>query len=163
MEGMDAHRFLKAGLGLLLALGILGAFASMPGISGALNLTGFTEAGFQLGILGAVSFPLFALIYGLLPGFLARECWVPRLTDRHFALTLTGLGLLVVSLLLGGVFTGLALDDSTVTFLNIASYTYPFHVLECVAWLILLVASLLVGANLTVALAAGYLFPKTRP
>lgn len=161
-QGLTPYRFLKTAFGMFLALGILGLFASMPGISGALNLTGFTEAKFQLGILGAVTFALFALLYESLPALLGRDCWCPKFTARHFVMSLTGLCMLAVFLVLGGIFTGLALDDTTVTFLNIASYSYPFHLLECVAALVLLIASLLVGANLTFALAAPDLFPKTR-
>jgi len=61
---------------------------------------------------------------------------------------------------LEGFFTGLALIDPTVTFLNITSYSYPFHLLECVAQLVLLAATVTLGINLTVALAGDYLFPK---
>jgi cytochrome c oxidase cbb3-type subunit 1 len=159
-EGLSVYRFLSIGLYALMALGILGVLASMPGVSGALNLTGFTEAKYQLWIQGVVSFPLFAVLYKSLPLLLGRPCWCNRLSGQHFILTLVGLCLLVVLLVLGGLFTGLALDDPTVTFLNITSYSYPFHLMECVAALILLLASATLGVNLSVALVGHYLFPK---
>ncbi len=68
--------------------------------------------------------------------------------------------MLVALLLLGGLFTGVALSDPTVTFLNITSYSYPFHLLECAAGLALLVAAVILGVNFTAALAGNYLFPK---
>jgi cytochrome c oxidase cbb3-type subunit 1 len=159
-EQFTVFRFLRIGLYALIALGALGVLASMPGISGALNLTGFTEAKYQLWILGAVSFPLFAVLYKSLPLLLGRSCWTAALTGGHLVLTLVGFCLLVVLLLLGGLVTGLALNDPTVTFLNITSYSYPFHLLECVAGLVLLVAAVILGVNFTAALAGNYLFPK---
>jgi len=160
VEQQGVYEFLKTGLYLLLALGALGLCASMPGINGALNLTGFTEAKSQLCILGVVSFPLFAVLYRSLPALLGRDCWCSTLSGRHYVLTLVGLLMLVSLLLLGGLFTGLALSDPTVTFLNITSYSYPFHLVECVAELLLLIASVILGVNFTVALAGNYLFPK---
>lgn len=155
-----SYLFLKAGLILLIVDGILGVLASMPGVNGALNLTGFTEAKYQLCLLGAVSLPLFALIYESLPQLLGHECWCPKLSGKHYVFTLVGLCMLVVLLLLGGLFTGLALSDPTVTFLNITCYAYPFHLLECAAEILLLAASAIIGANLSIALAGNFLFPK---
>ena len=57
-------------------------------------------------------------------------------------------------------FTGLALSDPTVSFLNITSYEYPFHVLEGVAQLLLFAAAVMLGFNVTRAFAGEYLFPK---
>ena len=68
--------------------------------------------------------------------------------------------MLVGIMVLGGLFTGLALSDPTVSFLNITSYSYPFHMMECAAQLLLLAAAVILGANITRALAADYLFNK---
>jgi len=154
------YRFLTMGLFSLLALGVLEAISSIPCISGTLNLTGFSEAKYQLCILGAVSFPLFGVLYEALPGLIGRDCWCKALTNRHYWLAVAGLWLLFGLMILEGFFTGLALIDPTVTFLNITSYSYPFHLLECVAQLVLLAATVTLGINLTVALAGDYLFPK---
>jgi len=75
-------------------------------------------------------------------------------------LTLVGIAMLISLLLLGGLFTGIALADPTVSFLNITSYSYPFHLMECVAQLLLLIAALILGANITRALAGDYLLNK---
>ena len=132
----------------------------MPDVRGAVRFTAFTEAKTQLWILGAISLPLFAVLYESLPQLLGRECWSPELTGRHYTLTLVGIAMLVILMLLGGLFTGIALADPTVSFLNITSYSYPFHLMECVAQLLLLIAVLTLGANITRALAGDYLLNK---
>jgi cytochrome c oxidase cbb3-type subunit 1 len=124
------------------------------------RFTAFTEAKTQLWILGAISLPLFGVIYESLPQLVGRDCWNPDLSVRHYALTLVGLGMLVTLMLLGGLFTGIALADPTVSFLNITSYSYPFHLMECVAQILLSIAALALGSNITRALAADYLFNK---
>jgi hypothetical protein len=68
--------------------------------------------------------------------------------------------LLTTILILDGLFAGLALLDPVVSFLNITSYSQPFHVLESAARLLLFAAALIVAANFTRALAAERLFPK---
>ena len=154
------YRFFVMGVYSLLTLGILGAIVSWPAISGIVRFTGVTEARTQLWILGAVSLPLFGLIYEAVPQLLGRDCWVSTLSGLHYVLTVVGLWILVGVMVLGGLFTGLALTDPTVSFLNITSYSYPFHLMECVAQLTLLGAALTLGINITRAFAADFLFPK---
>ena len=153
-------RFFLMGLYALVLVGVIGALASLPDVSGVVRFTAFTEAKTQLWILGAISFPLFGLLYEALPQLLERECWCPTLSGRHYILTLVGISMLVVLMLLGGLFTGTALADPTVSFLNITSYSYPFHLMECVAQLFLLIAALTLGVNITRALARDYLLNK---
>lgn len=154
--------FLRAGLFAFLGVGILGALCSIPGISAFARFTAVTEAQMQLWILGAVSLPLFGLLYEALPALLDRECWCSSLSVRHYWLTFSGLWLLVALMIFGGLFTGLALIDPTVSFLNITSYSYPFHVLECAAQFLLLGAAVILSINLTRALAWDHLFPKKK-
>jgi cytochrome c oxidase cbb3-type subunit 1 len=154
--------FLRSGLVALLAIGIVGAIVSLPAISSFARFTAITEAQNQLWILGAISFPLFAILYEAVPALLGRVAWCPVLSARHYWFTFSGLWLLVALMICGGLFTGLALNDPTVSFLNITSYSYPFHVLECTAQLLLLAAAVVLGLNLTRALAADYLFPKKK-
>lgn len=164
-EGVSAsipRTFLHTGLIALLSAGILGALVSLPDISAFARFTAITEAGNQLWILGAISFPLFAVLYEAVPSLLGRDAWLPSLSQRHYWFTFSGLWLLVGLMLFGGLFTGLALGDPTVSFLNITSYSYPFHVLECVAQLLLLAAAVILGLNLSRALAWDYLFPKKK-
>lgn len=160
LAGSIPGRFLLMGLYALIVVGVIGAIASLPDVSGAVRFTAFTEAKTQLWILGAISLPLFGALYEALPQLLGRDCWSPALSGRHYVLTLVGLGMLVSLMLLGGLFTGLALADPTVSFLNITSYSYPFHVMECFAQLLLLLAALILGANITIALAGDYLLNK---
>ena len=155
-----AFRFLVMGVYTLLTVGVLGALLAWPGISGALRFTGATEAKTQLWILGAVSLPLFGVLYEALPLLLKRDCWSTGLSSLHYSLTLTGIWLLFGLLVSGGLFTGLALGDPTVSFLNITSYSYPFHFMECAAQLVLVAAALVLAINVVRALAADYLFPK---
>ena len=158
-SALPAH-FLLMGLYAFVAVGVIGAIASLPDVSGVVRFTAFTEAKTQLWILGAISLPLFGVIYESLPQLVGRDCWNPDLSVRHYALTLVGLGMLVTLMLLGGLFTGIALADPTVSFLNITSYSYPFHLMECVAQILLSIAALALGSNITRALAADYLFNK---
>lgn len=154
--------FLRYGLYALIATALLGALCALPEVSGALRFTAVTEAKVQLWILGAVSFPLFGVLYACLPPLLGRDCWCPALSGRHLWFTFSGLWLLVSLMIFGGLFTGLALSDPTVSFLNITSYSYPFHVLECAAQLLLLAAAVILGWNLSRALAWDYLTKNPR-
>lgn len=154
--------FLRSGLISLLVIGILGAFVSLPAISGFARFTAITEAQNQIWILGVISFPLFAVLYEAVPALLGRDCWCPSLSGRHYWITFSGLWLLVGLMICGGLFTGLALNDPTVSFLNITSYSYPFHILECAAQLLFLAAALILALNLSRALAGDYLFPKKK-
>lgn len=154
------ERFLFLGAYALVALGVLMAIIGWPAIGGALGFTGVVEARTQLWLLGAVSFPMFGVIYQSVPHLLGRECWNQAFSEFHYWLSLVGFWLLIGMLLLGGLFTGLALNDSTISFLNITSYDFPFHVMEWVAQLILLAAAMMLGFNLTRALAVEQLFPK---
>ncbi len=154
--------FLRAGLFAVLGAGILAAISSIPGVSAFARFTAVTEAQTQLWILGAFSLPLFGLLYEALPALLGRDCWCATLSARHFWLTFSGLWLLVALMICGGLFTGLALNDPTVSFLNITSYSYPFHILECAAQLLLLAAAVIIALNLSRALAWDYLFPKKK-
>jgi len=160
VAGSISARFLLMGLYALICVGSIGALASLPSVSGAVRFTAFTEAKTQLWILGAISLPLFAVLYESFPQLLGRDCWSPVLAGRHYILTLVGIAMLISLLLLGGLFTGIALADPTVSFLNITSYSYPFHLMECVAQLLLLIAALTLGANITRALASDYLLNK---
>jgi cytochrome c oxidase cbb3-type subunit 1 len=153
-------RFLILGLFALITLGIIGAISSLPTISAALHFTGVSEAQTQLWILGAVTFPLFGVLYEGLPRLMGRECWSEKLSERHYWLTLVGFWLLIGMLVLEGLFTGLALVDPGVTFLNVASYAYPFRFIEVVAQFLLLAGTLMLGLNITRAFAGDYLFPK---
>lgn len=152
--------FLHMGIYALIVVGVIGSISSLPSVSGALRFTAFTEAKTQLWILGAISLPLFGVLYESLPQLLGRECWNQTFSSRHYILTLVGIGMLVVLMILGGLFTGLALSDPTISFLNITSYSYPFHLLECVAQLLLCVAALFLAMNVSVALAGDYLLNK---
>ena len=153
-------RFLIFGTYTLLAVGVISAIVSWPDISGIVRFTGVTEAKTQLWILGAISLPLLGVLYEALPQLLGRDCWCRRLADLHYWLTVVGFWLLVGVLVMEGFFTGLALSDPTVSFLNIASYAYPFYVLEAAANLILLSAAMILGINMTRALSGDYFFPK---
>ncbi len=155
-----AFRFLKQGVYALITVGAVTAFCSLPDISGTLRFTGVTEAKTQLWLIGAISFPLFGVLYEAVPRLLGREAWCPALAERHYWLTLVGFWILIAMLLLEGLFTGLALNDPTVSFLNITSYAFPFHVIEVVAQMLLFVAASLLGFNITRAFAGDYLFPK---
>lgn len=155
-----AWQFLRGGLAFVLAAGILGAFVALPGISAFARFTGVTASVDLVWLLGAVTFPLFGVIYLSLPPLLGRECWGASLAVLHYWLTFAGLCLLAVLLFLDGLVAGTALLDPVVSFLNITSYVQPFHVLESAARLLLLAASVIIAANFTRALAAERLFPK---
>ena len=155
-----SYRFLIFGTYAFLVLGVMSALCSWPDISGVLRFTGVTEAKTQLWVLGAISLPLLGVLYEALPQLLGRDCWCRTLADLHYWVTVVGFWLLVGVLALEGFFTGLALNDPTVSFLNIASYAYPFHVLETAANLTLFAAAVILGINITRALAGDYLFPK---
>lgn len=153
-------RFLSMGAFAFLLLGLVGALSCWPEINASIKFTGATEAKFQFWILGAITLPLFGALYEALPFLLGRHCWNERLSTYHYWFTVIGFWLLVGFMLFEGLFTGMALSDPTVSFLNIASYSYPFYLLECAAEFLLLVAASILSLNVIRALAGDYLFPK---
>jgi len=156
-----AAGFLGSGLSLLLAAAILGACLSLPGVSAFARFTSLTASGDLLWLFGAVSFPLFGVLYLAIPPMLGRDGWHRTLSDLHYWLAFSGLCLMSALLVLDGLVAGLALLDPVVSFLNITSFMQPFHVLECAVWLFLLLPSaLIVTVHFTGALASGFLFPK---
>ena len=159
-EKTTVRQFLVGGLALLLTAAIVASFVSIPGISAFARFTGVTASIDLLWLQGAVSFPLFAVLYLALPSLLGRDCWVSSLSGLHYWLTFAGLSTVAGLLFLDGLVAGLALLDPVVSFLNITSYVQPFHVLECAGRLILVAASMVVAVNFTRALAADFLFPK---
>jgi hypothetical protein len=68
--------------------------------------------------------------------------------------------MIVSMMLLGGLFTGLALSDPTITFLNITSYAFPFNVLECVGQVLLLIAAAMLVLNITAGLLHDVINPS---
>jgi cytochrome c oxidase cbb3-type subunit 1 len=155
-----AERFLFLGLFSFITYGAITMISSWPMISGAMSFTGITEAKTQVLLVGAISFPLFGVLYEALPHLFGRSFWCPKLAERHYWLTLVGFSMIVSMMLLGGLFTGLALSDPTITFLNITSYAFPFNVLECVGQVLLLIAAAMLVLNITAGLLHDVINPS---
>jgi cbb3-type cytochrome oxidase subunit 1 len=152
--------FLRKGLFFTLIAAVLVALLALPPVSAICQFTGMTASRNVLWLLAAISFPLFAVLYKGIAGLRGYDSWCHCLAQTHLWLAFTGVCFLVGTMFLEGLFTGLAMNDAVVTFRNVTSYAFPFHVLQMVGWLIFFVSTLLVGANFIRAIACKGITPS---
>jgi cytochrome c oxidase cbb3-type subunit 1 len=81
---------------------------------------------------------LFAGIYYIAPRLFGFSWLCVYSIKYHFWFAVVGLSLMVVSITLGGLVEGLALDDAGVTFINVLSFAAPWRWLNVIAWILLL-------------------------
>src|SRR5947207_7214756 len=111
-------RFVLFGAVAYLVAGVLSMVDSLPQVSQTTHFTFFTSARTQLLLYGFFGMTMFGAIYHIAP-LLTQSDWPSaKWANRHFTLGALGIALYVVSLALGGVFQGRALNDPNKSFLD---------------------------------------------
>jgi cytochrome c oxidase cbb3-type subunit 1 len=119
-------RFIIFGLAAYVLAGLLGAFNVLPPISAVLRFTYFQEALVVLNNFGFFGMVMFGSIYYIVPRLIQQEWPSAGLLKVHFWASASGILLCVVSLIVGGVQQGLALNDPSLLFLDVVKTTFPY-------------------------------------
>ena len=143
-------RFVLFGAAAYLLAGALSILDSLPQVSQITHFTFFTTARTQLLLYGFFGMTIFGAIYHIAP-LLTRSDW-PRAhwANRHFTLGAVGIALYVASLALGGLFQGLALNDSNKSFLDALRIGLVFFRVSTLGDLLMLAGNGLLALNLGV-------------
>lgn len=124
-----ALRFAITGLGGFLIAVFGGALTAMPWVNSVVNFTEWVNGMFLFQVLGFVSMALFAAIYFIVPRLVAWEWPSINLIRWHYWLAFCGVGLGGLSLLIGGLVQGYALNDPGVNFGSSVNFVAPFRFL----------------------------------
>lgn len=138
LKESPALRFIAFGIISYLVATLLNLAYAIPTWNGILHFTHYSNGIVILTLLGAVSMAFFAGIYYIAPRLLGFS-WSCACSIRcHFWFAVVGLSLMVVSMTLGGLIEGLALDDAAITWVNVLSFAAPWRWLNVIAWMLLL-------------------------
>ncbi len=148
-----ALTFFRASLAAFTLAGILGAANAGDAARHVTQFTLVTPALDQLTLWGFVGLAMLGVVHDLVPRLVGRAWPSARLARWHQRLAVAGVALLVVSLGVGGVVQGLALNQSALPFFAIVQRTVPFLGMATLANLILLTANCLLAVNLLRLLA----------
>jgi cytochrome c oxidase cbb3-type subunit 1 len=138
-------RFTVVGVFSYLATYVFAAIVAIPGVSAVTNFTDVSAGISLLGTYGFFGMIIFGAIYYILPRINGWEWPCVKLINWHFYLLITGLGLSVTALILGGFIQGFALFNVTGTFRSSVEFVAPFRLLNSIG------AILIFGANLAFA------------
>src|SRR4030095_4256409 len=103
-------RFIIFGLAAYVLAGLLGAFNVLPPVSAVLRFTYFQEGLVLLSLFGFFAMVMFGAIYYIVPRMTQQQWPSTGLVKVHFWVSASGILLCVVSLIVGGVQQGLALN-----------------------------------------------------
>ena len=141
-------RFIVFGAACYLLVGLTELALAAPAVD---RLTGLSLAGIGvkgLAIHGFIGSVLLGAIYHVLPRVLEIEWSSQKLIRIHFGLHATGVLLIFVGLLIGGLRQGMKLADPATAFITIAKGTAPFVGLSTLGILLLLAGQVLLAINL---------------
>jgi cytochrome c oxidase cbb3-type subunit 1 len=130
-------RFVVLGAIAYTAVSLQGMFTALREVNRITHFTHWTVAHSHVGVYAFVTFVLFGSIYYIMPRLVLREWPSARLIQWHFWLVLPGIALYVVSLMIGGVFQGLAILDAQTPFQRSVQVVLPALILRSVAGIIL--------------------------
>jgi cytochrome c oxidase cbb3-type subunit 1 len=140
-------RFVTTGFFLFVAATFWTALVSFRTVDSILHFTLAMAARSSLLIPGFVSFTLAGAVYYVLPRLLHRAWLSPLLVSLHFWFAVTGLGLLVIAEVVGGMVQGFGLADPKVDFAAITDLIQPFLLVRVIAVGFLVVAHLLFAVS----------------
>ena len=143
-------RFVMFAAGAYLLAGLIGILDSLPQVSRITHFTFFTSALTRLRLYGFFGMTMFGAIYYIVPRLTQSEWPSATWAKRHFTLATVGLGLYVVSLALGGVLQGWALNDPNKSALDALGVGLLFFRISTLGDLLMAVGHGLLALNLAV-------------
>ncbi len=157
-------RFVVVGVCCFVAATVASVLFGFRSVNEVVHFTLISVAGGHLLMYGFVSFALFGAVYYIVPRLLGTEWASSALIRSHFWYATVGLGLIVVSSLLGGLVQGLGLDDPKVPMIAVLSFVKPFLASNLVATLLMLVGHVCLIASFSLILVRiGYAATMRRP
>jgi cytochrome c oxidase cbb3-type subunit I len=152
-----ALRFISTGAMIYTVYAVEGGIVSLRSVAQFTQFTVITQVHSELGLIGFVSLILFGAIYYIVPRLLGRQWLFPKLVTMHFWSLVTGLGLLYVSLTIGGLIQGFGLADPQVPMIAMSDLLQPFLTVQNVGVLFVVIG------NLTFAIAFGLILLMSAP
>jgi cytochrome c oxidase cbb3-type subunit 1 len=119
-------RFIVLGAMMYTLSSFEGSFEALRSFSTVVHFTHFTVAHAHLGLYAFFSIVMFGAIYFVMPRVMSWEWPHPRLIVLHFWLVVTGIGIYVVSLSIGGWLQGKAMLDAAIPFMESVRITIPY-------------------------------------
>ncbi|EDY20301.1 cytochrome c oxidase subunit transmembrane protein [Chthoniobacter flavus Ellin428] len=127
---------------------VIGLFASLRSVDRIVHFTQFQNGEMQLVVYSFFSMVIFGAIYYILPRLVGCEWLSSSMISLHFWGAAYGGTLLVVTLLIGGLMTGAALNDSDNTiFATVMNTSELLNLGRIGAWLLLGVGHLVFGLH----------------
>jgi cytochrome c oxidase cbb3-type subunit 1 len=144
--GGTALRFISFGFVAYLLGSVLDAITSFRGAALVTQFTYFATAQQQLALYGGISMMLFGTLYFAVPRLTGKSWASGALVRGHTVLAILGLVVLIVSLAIGGLAQGHALNENA-SFADIASRTQTWLLGATVGQALLLLGNLLLLVN----------------
>jgi cytochrome c oxidase cbb3-type subunit 1 len=136
-----ALRFISTGAMIYTVYAVVGGIVSLRSVAQFTQFTVVTQAHSDLCLIGFVSLIFFGAIYYIVPRLLARQWLFPKLVTIHFWFLVTGMGLLCLSLTIGGLIQGFGLEDPQVPMIAMSDLLQPFLTVQNVAVLLLVIGN----------------------
>lgn len=119
-------RFVVTGAIMYTGVSLQGSLHAVREVNQVTHFTHFTVGHAHMGVYAFYSFIIFGAAYFLLPRVFGRDWPRPRLISIHFWTALGGILIYMISLMVGGVFQGLAQLDASRPFMESVTLTIPY-------------------------------------
>jgi len=119
-------RFVVTGAIMYTGVSLQGSLHAVREVNRVTHFTHFTVGHAHMGVYAFYSFIIFGAAYFLLPRVFDRDWPHPRLITIHFWTALSGILVYMVSLMVGGIFQGLAQLDPDQPFIESVKLTIPY-------------------------------------
>lgn len=103
-----------------------GSSMAIRSLNRVTHFTHYTVGHAHLGMYAFFTMIMFGAMYYIIPRLIGWEWPSAKLISIHFWMTALGVTLMFLSLSIGGIVQGLALEDPKVPFMATISYTLPF-------------------------------------
>lgn len=155
-------RFVVVGIFAFLFLHLAQALFAYRNFQEVIQFTHFNTAFWMIGMYAFFSMTIFGSVYFLLPRILVCEWPLPSMTKMHFWCSLTGVGLIFLSLVLAGWLQGAGMNNPEMAFVDVVRSTLPWLVGASLGWMILLVGHIAFAWNLISLVSARTISDENR-
>ncbi|MDX2080904.1 MAG: cbb3-type cytochrome c oxidase subunit I [Terrimicrobiaceae bacterium] len=135
-------RFTVFGAMTYTLVSLQGSMMAIPSWNTLVHFTDHTPGHAHLGLYGFFTMILFGAMYYIIPRLVGWEWPSATMIRWHFWLAAIGIGMMVVSLTIGGILQGLAFYDPAVSFRSSLDYATPFRIVRGISGFLLLGAHL---------------------
>ena len=140
-------RFVMTGGMFYLLSSLLGIALGLRTVSVVTHFTYVHTAQTQMALQGFFAMVAFGSIYSIVPRLVQAEWPSTKMIRLHYNLTAIGVGLIALSLTIGGIIQGVRMNNPTVAFVDVNKSTIPFVGVATLGWLLLLVGQIIFLRN----------------